>query len=120
MEDNDIIKFRVAPLTTDNDYTWSNDLKLISEKELWKLVRNLAEDRSESLNTTVDGADVRKGTEVDMNKQNDVRIQSRDLAPACIFTSIYTTCEALVRKVRFPSEAWRMLKEKQFQAYVKM
>lgn len=77
--DEEVIPFRVAPLTTDTYYKWWNYLKVIlKEKELQRLLEESYGGKRRSLVTTVDDQDVTEGTKVDVERQHDVNIENRD------------------------------------------
>lgn len=93
MNDLDISKFPVSPLTSENYFTWSNEMEIIlREKRLWKHV-----DDDEKLQIS--------GTETKADEQK------RDLALAYIHTSVDNTCEAIIRRMRCPRAAWKELKK---------
>lgn len=57
-----------------------------------------------------DDLDVTDTTEVNWEKQNDINVETRGPALRYILISIDLTSKAIVRKRRYPAEAWRLLK----------
>lgn len=63
MEDKDVFKFRVTPLTTDNYNAWSNDsAEILKGKGLWRFVEELYGDQVETPDTTGNGEEIATAT----------------------------------------------------------
>lgn len=105
MDEKEFSRFRISPLKTDNYYSWSNDLEVVLRgKGLWKFVETPYTECSATPETIDENSSGNESNAV------ETMIQKRDLALAYIVTSIDPTCKAVVRKVRCPAKAWKLLR----------
>lgn len=93
MDEKDLTKFLVKPLTTENYNVWLNDIDVIHStwQGLWKFFEQTDGKNNEQV--------------------KKAEIQRKDLAFAYILTSINAPYKTLVRRLRCPTEVWGVLKE---------
>lgn len=104
MEEKDLFKFRVTPLSADNYFSWSNDMQVILlGKGLWEYVVS-TDDASATMTTNTDGNTPAVET------LSEQEAQKCDLALAYLLLFIDTTCKVSVRMLRCPMMVWSALK----------
>ena len=109
MDEKELVKFRISPLTATNYYSWANDLEIVLRgKGLWKYVGS----RSNQARTDA-GADGTQADTISKEAQqggreesppSEAERQKQDLALAYIVTAIDSTCKSMVRTLRCPRE----------------
>lgn len=110
MDEKDLPRARVVPLSAENCYSRSNDMEVILRgKGLWKYVSKFPELEESGLIKKRSGS--RSVTETQESACNEKsEVQKRDLALAYIPTSVGRTCKAIERKARCPREACNLLR----------